>query len=146
MRDATSSRRRAACAAGGRTDGVVRNERSGLVRKGRDRPLEDRGRTNERGSDLQSWFLQSWFDAIPGEAGGPGPVVRTRAEVATGANKPAAVLVGVMGSETDGYGTLVALGALQSVENSAGHLGEEAGVALDRHTAVRLKFDCLHEF
>lgn len=68
-----------------------------------------------------------------------------RAEIAAGADEPTAVFVGVMGSETDRNGTLVTLWALQSVKNSAGHLGEQAGVALYGHTAVRFKIDCLHE-
>jgi hypothetical protein len=50
----------------------------------------------------------------------------------------------MMGSETDRHGTLVTLWALQSIENAAGHLREEAGVALNRHTTVRFKIECLH--
>ena len=66
-------------------------------------------------------------------------------EIAAGADEPASVFIGVMGSETDRNGTLVTLGALQPVEDAASHLREEASVALDGHKAFRSKFDCLHD-
>ena len=45
--------------------------------------------------------------------------MRAGAEVATRADEPAAILVGVMGSETDRDRPLIALGALKAVEHSA---------------------------
>ncbi len=67
-----------------------------------------------------------------------------RAEVAAGADKPAAILVREMGREADGYGPLVTLGALQAIENTTRNLGQEPSVALDKRTAIRVRILLRH--
>ena len=75
--------------------------------------LEDRRAANARAFPGEQW------GRIDRRARRPGPVVRAGAEVATRANEPAPILVGVVGSETDGDRSLIALGALEAIEHSA---------------------------
>lgn len=82
------------------------------------RPL-DLGLEDGRAAETQIPFCEHYC-GIDGAPSRSCPVVGTRTEVAARADKPAAVFIRVVGSETDGDRTLITLRALEAVEHTAG--------------------------